>query len=133
MARLFLSRCRFCRARALHGADLCEHREHIEVVRAAFDLAALDLDDLACRHLDRLVRRWNGTGWCLQWACVNALPNDLEDRGVPARELAHECGFGIGEGLRPALPSLDDLAGALDATVSSLLVVHRVGSQQVLR
>src|ERR1700730_1485616 len=125
MERLSLSRCK-CNARALCGADLCEHREHVEVVRGALDLTAIDLDD-------RLVRCRNDTGWCLQWAGVNALPNELEDRGVPARKLAHERGFGVGEGLRPALPGLDDLAGALDATVSSLLVVHGVGSQQVLR
>ena len=40
--------------------------------------------------------------------------------------------FEFGEGVGPALPGLDDLAGALDATVSSLLVVHGVGSQDVL-
>src|ERR1700692_521407 len=113
------SRCSCSSARALHRTDLCEQREHVEVVRAALDLTALDLDDLARRHLDRLVRCRNGTCWCLQWAGVNALPHELEDRGVPARELAHECGFGVGEGFRPALPGLDDLAGALDATVSS--------------
>jgi hypothetical protein len=49
--RLSLSRC----SSALRGTDLCEHREHVEVVRAALDLAVLDLDDLACRHLYRLV------------------------------------------------------------------------------
>src|ERR1700692_2347886 len=130
MERLSLSRCRLqCSA----GTDLCEHREHVEVVRGALDLTARDLDALTCRHIDRLVRCRNGTCWCLQWAGVNALPHELEDRGVPARELAHECGFGVVEGLRTALPGLDDLACALDATVGSLLVVHGVGSQNVLR
>src|SRR5471030_1764424 len=35
-----LSRCS-CSARALHCTDLCEHREHVEVVRGALDLTAL--------------------------------------------------------------------------------------------
>src|SRR5260370_17174261 len=126
--RLSLSRCS-----ASRGTDLCEHREHVEVVRGALDLTALDPDDLACRHLDRFVRGRDDAGWCLQGSGVNALPHDLEDSCVPARKLAHECGFGVGEGFGPALPGLDDLASALDATVSSLLVVHGVGSQTVLR
>src|ERR1700682_5054714 len=130
MERLSLSRCR---PQWSAGTDLCEHVEHVEVLRGRLDLAALDLDDLTCRHLDRLVRCRNDTGWCLQRSGVNALPDDLEDRCVPARKLAHECGFGVGEGLGPALPGLDDLASALDATVSSLLVVHGVSSQTVPR
>src|SRR5258708_29157740 len=69
--RLSLSRCS-----ASRGTDLSEHREHVEVVRGALDLTALDLDDLACRHLDRLVRCRNDTRWCLQWAGVNALPHE---------------------------------------------------------
>src|ERR1700737_1886402 len=129
----WMSRCRLMQCSALHGTDLCEQREHIEVVRGALNLAALDLDDLACRHLDRLVRCRNGTRWCLQRSGVNALPHELENGGVPACELAHECGLGVGDSLGPALPGLDDLAGALDATVSSLFVVHGVGSQRVLR
>src|SRR5260221_14242049 len=114
------------------GPDLREYREHVEVVRGAFDLTALDLDDLACRHLDRLVRCRNRTCWCLERSGVNALPHELEDRGVPAGELAHECGFRVGEGLGPVLQGFDDLAGALDATVGTLLVVHGVGSQHIL-
>jgi hypothetical protein len=51
MGQLSLLRC----SSAPRGTDLCEHREHVEVVRGALDLPALDLDDLACRHLDRLV------------------------------------------------------------------------------
>ena len=120
-------------ARALHGTDLSEHCQHIEVVRATLDLAAFDADDLTCRHLDRLVGWRDGTGWRLQWAGVNAFPNDLQDRGITARKLADECGFGVGEGARPALPCLDDLTSALDPTVGSLFVVHSIRSQQFLR
>ena len=80
-------------------------------MRATLDLAAFDADDLTCRHLDRLVGWRDGTGWRLQWAGVNAFPNDLQDRGIAAGKLADECGFGVGEGARPALPCLDDLTG----------------------
>src|ERR1700716_817190 len=62
MVRLSLSRCSLYRA---SGTDLCEHRQHVEVVRGVLDLTTLDLDDLAGRHLDRLVRGRNGTCWCL--------------------------------------------------------------------
>src|SRR5882757_3486486 len=117
---------------ALCGAGLREQREHVEVVRDALDLPAFDLDDLACRKLNQSFRCRYGTRWCLQRSGVNALPYKLEDSGVPARELAHECGLGIGDGLGPALPSVDDLADALDLTVGSLLVVHGVGSQHFL-
>src|SRR6202051_2431833 len=92
--RLSLSRCS-----ASRGADLCEHREHVEVVRGALNLPALDLNDLACWHLDWLVGCWNRTCRCLQRSCVNALPHELEDRGVPACKFAQDCGFGVGEGL----------------------------------
>src|SRR5258707_14721939 len=125
--RLSLSRCS-----ASRGADLCEHREHVEVVRGALDLTALDLDDLACRHLDRLVRCRNGTCWCLQWPGVNALPHELEDRGVPARELAHEGGLGVGEGLRPALPGLDDRADAVYDEKGTHRRIQGAGSQHIL-
>ncbi len=41
-----------CSLYGASGTDLCEHREHVEVVRGALDLTALDLDDFACRHLE---------------------------------------------------------------------------------
>src|SRR5260370_40856333 len=104
MEQLSLSSCSLYSA---GGTDLREHREHVEVVRGALDLTALDLDDLACRHLDRLVRCRNGTCLWLQWAGVNALPHDLEDRGVPTRKLAHQYGFGVWESRRPAPPGPD--------------------------
>ena len=47
------------------GTDLCEHRQHVEVVPGALELTTLDLDDLAGRQFDRLVRGRNGTCWCL--------------------------------------------------------------------
>jgi hypothetical protein len=62
MVRLSLSRCSLYRA---SGTDLCEHRQHVEVVPGALELTTLDLDHLAGRHLDRLVRGRNGTCWCL--------------------------------------------------------------------
>jgi hypothetical protein len=62
MERLSLLRCSLYRA---SGADLCEHRQHVEVVRGALHLTPLDLDHLAGRHLDRLVRWRNGACRCL--------------------------------------------------------------------
>ena len=62
MVRLSLLRGSLYRA---SGTNLCEHRQHVEVVRGALDLITLDPDDLAGRHLDRLVRGRNGTCWCL--------------------------------------------------------------------
>jgi hypothetical protein len=115
------------RALALYGADLCEHREHVEVLREVRDLPAFDLEDLACREFERLVRCRNDTRWCLQRPAVNALPHDLKNGGVPARELVHECGLGVGEeGLRPALPGLDDLAGETRSRADGV-PHHRLG------
>src|SRR5436190_20398141 len=119
-------------AGGLHDADLCQHREHIEIVRTALELAILGTDDLTCGHLNRLVGGRDNTGWSVKWTAVNASPHDLQDGGITVGKFVHNCAFRVREGFRPALPSLDDFTGALDATVSCFFIVDSISSQQLL-
>ena len=117
---------------ALRSADLCKQSQHVEVVRDALDLSAFDLDELAGRYLDRCsTPDWRRLA-SLAVRCGRPSTGARRRRCLRSRSRARS-GLGVGDGLGPALPRLDDLAGALDATVGSLLIVYGVRGQRVVR
>ena len=89
-------------------------------------LVSFDFDNLARTQLDLLPRGRDLPARHVERPCVSAMPGDLEDNGVPARECPMESGLGVRQRRGPPPPDVEDGVHTLDFPVRRDLVVHAI-------